>query len=66
MADKISKRIELLKPMGAGDADCVDCLRLNPDVSIEICKRCIADAPAFHEAMVRLSAAANSIKAGRA
>ncbi len=50
---RMQKRLDELNTMGAGDAECVECLGMNIP-SIVICKKCIADTPAFVELVGRL------------
>jgi hypothetical protein len=50
---RMQKRLDELKTMGAGDAECAECLGMNIP-SIVICKKCIADTPAFVELVGRL------------
>ena len=38
----IEKRIDELKPLGAGDAQCANCLEMKVE-PIDVCKKCIAD-----------------------
>lgn len=47
--EKIGRRIYELKKLGAGDQQCEDCLHSQfPNIgSIDVCKKCIADMPAF-------------------
>jgi len=49
----VEHRLRELQSLGAGDADCAECLGMNVP-SIEICKKCIADTPAFTELVWRL------------
>lgn len=52
---EIEKRLNELKPLGAGDKTCEDCLSIKIE-KLSVCKKCIADTPAFIEIMNRLCA----------
>lgn len=43
----VEHRLKELKPLGAGDSDCAECLGENVP-SIEICKKCIAGTAGIH------------------
>ena len=54
--ETIEQRLVKLKVLGAGDEQCSDCLHSQaPNIGgIEVCKKCIADTPAFTELMTNL------------
>lgn len=51
--NKIEKRLEELKLLGAGDSMCAKCLSIEFG-KIEVCKMCIAETPKFTELMSAL------------
>lgn len=54
MDEKIEKRLEQLKAIGAGDEQCSDCMSIGGVPVMATCKQCIADTPAFTELIGRL------------
>lgn len=50
--ESIEERMKKLKPLGAGDEQCAECLSYGVQ-DISVCRRCIADAPAFTEVVAR-------------
>jgi hypothetical protein len=52
---EIKKRLAELKPLGAGDAQCAHCLEMKME-PLDVCKKCIADTPAFTAVLRKASA----------
>ena len=61
--EKIGRCIYELKKLGAGDQQCEDCLHSQfPNMgSIDVCKKCISDTPAFTALVICLMAHANGM-----
>lgn len=47
---EIEQRLAELKPLGAGDEICKDCLSMKVE-PLAVCKKCISDTPEFTELM---------------
>lgn len=59
--ETIEDRLKTLREFGAGDEQCVDCLSYGMD-TLTVCKKCIADTPAFNKSVAALIYAAEKTK----
>ena len=55
---EIEERLAELKPLGAGDEQCAECLAMKIE-PMNVCKQCIADTPAFTELVNSMMRKAN-------